>query len=97
MIIRPIRFVSELFVFLLEAAFVYGVIILAMIAFAIYLFAPFYHTDVVTVIEYVPVPIIETVEKVVEPVLECLRIDGCAINFAADTLEEYCPDCIIRR
>ena len=97
MIIRPIRFVGELFVFLLEAAFVYGVLILAIIAFAIYLFAPFYHSDVVTVIEYVPVPIVETVEKVVEPVLECLRVEGCTLNYAAETLEEYCPDCIIRR
>tara|TARA_Y100000034_G_C6770527_1_gene343726 strand:- start:519 stop:806 length:288 start_codon:yes stop_codon:yes gene_type:complete len=95
MILSPFKFVYELFVFLLEAAFVYGLFLLTTFLIVVWMFA---NPETITVTEYVHVPVIKTVIKeTVEPVLECLRVEGCVLNYAAETLEEYCPDCIIRR
>ena len=88
--LSPIKFIFELIGFLISAAFVYGLALIASVTFLIYGI-----TDIKsrpnTIVEYVNV-IEETVEKA--PELICIRLSGCKINDNAKTEEEYCPTCI---
>ena len=95
--LSPIRFVFELIGFLISAAFVYGLALIATIAFIAYAITtlePQYETVVktVTVVE------MHEVTKFVEkgPELVCMKISGCKIVHDAKTEEEYCPTCIMK-
>ena len=95
--LSPIRFVFELIGFLISAAFVYGLALIATIAFIAYAITtlePQYETVVktVTVVE------MHEVTKFVEkgPELVCMKISGCKIVHEAKTEEEYCPSCVMK-
>ena len=88
--LSPIIFVFELIGFLISAAFVYGLALIAAIAIIWYGMIELKSRE--TVVEYVPV-----VENVVEMTTEtvdnvCNRIAGCRI-FWDRTGKEICPDC----
>ena len=95
--LSPIKFVFELIGFLISAAFVYGLALIATIAFIAYAITtlePQYETVVktVTVVE------MHEVTKFVEkgPELVCMKISGCKIVHEAKTEEEYCPSCVMK-
>ena len=92
--LSPIKFVFELIGFLLSAAFVYGLALIASVTFLIYGISSLpkepeirYETVVETVTEYVPVA---------KPELTCDRIAGCEVFPSAKTEEEYCPTCVVK-
>ena len=86
MLLKPFRILYELFVFALQAAFLYGLALIA--AIALIAWAIVVHREPTTVKEYVTVPATEVVEKI-ETVKEtvtvktpakervCKRIEGC--------------------
>ena len=98
--LSPIKFVFELIGFLLSAAFVYGLALIAAVTVIGYAIAdikankPIIETvtEVVTVVER------HEVTKFVEkgPELICERIAGCEIFPNAVTEKEYCPTCIVK-
>ena len=98
--LSPIKFVFELIGFLLSAAFVYGLALIAAVTFIGYAIAdikankPIIETvtEVVTVVER------HEVTKFVEkgPELICERIAGCEVFPNAKTDEEYCPTCVVK-
>ena len=95
-LLSPFRFIFELIGFLLSAAFLYGLALIAAFAVISYGISTMpkvepeviYEERVVT--EYVPV-----LEKK-KPELTCDRIAGCEVFPNAVTEKEYCPTCIIR-
>ena len=95
--LAPIIFVFELIGFLISAAFVYGlglIATVALIAYAITTLEPRYETVVktITVVE------MHEVTKFVEkgPEWTCTRLSGCKTFPNAKTEEEYCPTCVIK-
>ena len=95
--LSPFIFVFQLIAFLIQAAFVYGLALIAtvaLIAYAITTLEPRYETVVktVTVVE------MHEVTKFVEkgPELICMKISGCKIVHDAKTEEEYCPTCVMK-
>ena len=80
--LSPIKFVLELIGFLISAAFVYGLALIAAITIIWYAIA----NNPETIIEYIPV----AVENVVEST--CNRIDGCRVWWD-ETGKEICPEC----
>ena len=80
--LSPIKFVLELIGFLISAAFVYGLALIAAITIIWYAIA----NNPEPIIEYIPV----AVENVVEST--CNRIDGCRIWWD-ETGKEICPEC----
>ena len=103
MLLKPFRILYELFVFALQAAFLYGLALIAAIAFIAWMIAE--HREPTTVKEYVTVPATEVVEKIEtvketvtvktpEKELVCERISGCETFPNAPTMEEYCPSCV---
>ena len=98
--LSPIKFVFELIGFLLSAAFVYGLALIAAVTVIGYAIAdikankPIIETvtEVVTVVER------HEVTKFVEkgPELICERIAGCEVFPNAVTDEEYCPTCVVK-
>jgi hypothetical protein len=87
----PFVFVFELIGFLISAAFVYGLALIAAVTFLIYGI-----TDIKSrepIVEYVNV-IEDTVEKA--PELVCMKLSGCKIFDGAKTEEEYCPSCVMK-
>ena len=98
--LSPIKFVFELIGFLLSAAFVYGLALIAAVTVIGYAIAdikankPIIETvtEVVTVVER------HEVTKFVEkgPELICERIAGCEVFPNATTDKEYCPTCVIK-
>jgi len=95
--LSPFKFVFELIGFLISAAFVYGlglIATVALIAYAITTLEPRYETVVntVTVVE------MHEVTKFVEkgPELVCMKISGCKIVHDAKTEKEYCPTCVMK-
>ena len=93
-LLSPIIFVLELIGFLISAAFVYGLALIAAVTFIWY--------GVTTIPKGEPEIIYETVIETVEievektPELTCERIAGCATFPNALTEEEYCPTCIMK-
>jgi len=81
--LSPIRFIFELIGFLISAAFVYGLALIAAVVFLTYMIADLESRE--PIIEYVNV-VEETIDNV------CNRIDGCRI-FWDRTGKEICPDC----
>ena len=94
--LSPFRFIFELIGFLLSAAFLYGLALIAAFAVISYGISTMpkvepeviYEERVVT--EYVPV-----LEKK-KPVLTCDRIAGCEVFPNAITEKEYCPTCVVK-
>ena len=89
--LSPFKFVFELIGFLLSAAFVYGLALIASVTFLVYAITDIKSRE--TTVEYVNV-IEETVEKA--PELVCIKLSGCKINVDAKTEEEYCPSCVMK-
>ena len=80
--LSPIKFVFELIGFLISAAFVYGLALIAAITIIWYAIA----NNPEPIVEYIPV----AVENVVEST--CNRIDGCRVWWD-ETGKEICPEC----
>jgi|TARA_B110001454_G_scaffold213150_1_gene230885 hypothetical protein len=80
----PFVFILELVSFVIQAAFVYGLVLLAGIIFIVYMINDAKSRK--TIIEYIPV----AVENVVEST--CNRIDGCRVWWD-ETGKEICPEC----
>ena len=86
MILTPFRIVYDLIMFALQAAFVYGLMIIGGIVIFAWLMTG---AEPTVVYEYV-----EVIKPTIEPIFECFKLDGCRLFSDASTLEEYCPDCI---
>ena len=83
--LSPIKFVFELIGFLISAAFVYGLALIAAITIIWYAIA----NNPETIVEYIPVAV-ENVVEVTEST--CNRIDGCRVWWD-ETGKEICPEC----
>ena len=83
----PITFILELFAFAIQAAFLYGLALIAAITFLTWVIAQ--HPQTTTVTEYVTVPVAEVVEEIE---IECLQIAGCRVFY--ENGKEICPDCV---
>ena len=97
--LSPIKFVFELIGFLISAAFVYGLALIATIAFIAYAITtlePRYEVE--TIVNTVHIVEKHEVIKFVEkgPELICMKISGCKIVHDAKTEKEYCPTCIMK-
>ena len=94
--LSPIKFVFELIGFLISAAFVYGLALIAAVTFIAYgistMKEPEVIVETVTVVEKHEVT--RFLEK--EPTLTCERIAGCEVFPNAKTDEEYCPTCVVK-
>tara|TARA_B000000460_G_scaffold198095_1_gene144703 strand:- start:525 stop:791 length:267 start_codon:yes stop_codon:yes gene_type:complete len=86
----------ELISFLVQAAFVYGLVLIAGILFIVHMINDGKSKE--TIVEYVTVVEMHEVTKFVEkgPELTCIKLSGCKINVNAKTEEEYCPTCIMK-
>jgi|TARA_Y100000296_G_scaffold33397_1_gene38679 hypothetical protein len=94
--LSPFLFVFELIGFLISAAFVYGLALIAAVTFIAYGISTTGKPK--TIIETVTVVEMHEVTKFVEkgPELTCTRLSGCKINIDAKTEEEYCPSCVMK-
>ena len=92
----PFVFMLELISFLVQAAFVYGLVLIAGILFIVHMINDGKSKE--TIVEYVTVVEMHEVTKFVEkgPELTCIKLSGCKINIDAKTEEEYCPSCIMK-
>ena len=87
--LSPIKFVLELIGFLISAAFVYGLALIAAITIIWYAIA----NNPETIVEYVPVAAENVVEITTETIDNvCNRIDGCRVWWD-ETGKEICPEC----
>ena len=94
--LSPFVFVFELIGFLISAAFIYGLALIASITFLVYMIGDMKSRE--SIVEYVNVIEKHEVTKFVErgPELTCIRLAGCRINVDAKTEEEYCPTCVMK-
>ena len=94
--LSPFVFVFELIGFLISAAFVYGLALIAAVTFIAYGISTTGKPK--TIIETVTVVEMHEVTKFVEkgPELTCIKLSGCKINVDAKTEEEYCPSCVMK-
>ena len=92
----PFVFILELVAFVIQAAFVYGLVLIAGILFIVHMINDGKSRN--TVIEYVTVVEMHEVTKFVEkgPELTCTRLSGCKTFPNAKTEEEYCPSCVMK-
>lgn len=94
--LSPFKFIFELIGFLISAAFVYGLALIAAVTIIWYgiidLKSKEPIIETVTIVETEEV--IKYVEK--EPELTCDRIAGCEVFPNALTDEEYCPTCVVK-
>jgi len=94
----PFVFIFELISFLVQAAFVYGLVLIAGILFIVHMINDGKSRN--TVIEYVTTSVVEMheVTRFVEkgPELTCTRLSGCKTFPNAKTEEEYCPTCVMK-
>ena len=92
----PFVFIFELISFLVQAAFVYGLVLIAGILFIVHMINDGKSRN--TVIEYVTVVEMHEVTKFVEkgPELTFIKLSGCKIFDDAKTEEEYCPSCVMK-
>jgi len=92
----PFKFVFELIGFLISAAFIYGLALIASVTFLVYMIGDMKSNE--TLIEYVNVVERHEVTKFVEkgPELVCMKLSGCKIFDNAKTEEEYCPSCVMK-
>ena len=87
MLPSPFRILYELFVFALQAAFIYGLALIAAITFLIWVI--YQHSQSTTVTEYETVHVGEVVEVIEN---ECLQIAGCRVFY--ENGKEICPECV---
>ena len=94
--LSPIKFVFELIGFLISAAFVYGLALIAAVTFIAYGISTMKEPEVI--VETVTVVEKHEVTKFVErgPELTCTRVTGCELFPNAKTEEEYCPTCVMK-
>jgi len=92
----PFVFIFELISFLVQAAFVYGLVLIAGILFIVHMINDGKSKE--TIVEYVTVVEMHEVTKFVEkgPELTCTRLSGCKTFPNAKTEEEYCPTCVMK-
>ena len=92
----PFIFILELISFLVQAAFVYGLVLLAGIIFIVHMINDGKSKE--TIVEYVTVVEMHEVTKFVEkgPELTCTRLSGCELFPNAKTEAEYCPTCVMK-
>ena len=92
----PFTFILELVAFVIQAAFVYGLVLIAGILFIVHMINDGKSKE--TIIKYVTVVEMHEVTKFVEkgPELTCIKLSGCKINVNAKTEEEYCPSCVMK-
>ena len=94
--LSPFKFIFELIGFLISAAFVYGLALIAAVTVIGYAIADIKANkpiiETVTIVETEDV--IKYVEK--EPTLTCDRIAGCEVFPNAITEKEYCPTCVVK-
>ena len=94
--LSPFKFIFELIGFLISAAFVYGLALIAAVTIIWYgiidLKSKEPIIETVTIVETEEV--IKHVEK--EPTLTCDRIAGCEVFPNAITEKEYCPTCVVK-
>jgi len=83
----PIIFLFELIGFVIQAAFVYGLVLIAGIIFIVYMINDAKSRE--TIVEYVPI-VVENVTETIDNV--CNRIDGCRVWWD-ETGKEICPEC----
>ena len=90
----PIIFLFELIGFVIQAAFVYGLVLIAGIIFIVYMINDAKSRE--TIVEYVTVVEMHEVTKFVErgPELTCTRLSGCKTFPNAKTEKGYCPTCV---
>ena len=94
--LSPFKFIFELIGFLISAAFVYGLALIAAVTVIWY--------GISTMPKNIePEVIVETVVEYVEkeseptiPTITCDRIAGCEVFPNAVTEKEYCPTCVIK-
>ncbi len=94
--LSPIKFVFELIGFLISAAFVYGLALIAAVTFIAYGISTMKEPEVI--VETVTVVEKHEVTRFLEkgPELICERIAGCEVFPNATTDKEYCPTCVIK-
>ena len=94
--LSPFKFIFELIGFIISAAFVYGLALIAAVTIIWYgiidLKSKEPIIETVTIVETEEV--IKYVEK--EPTLTCDRIAGCEVFPNAITEKEYCPTCVVK-
>ena len=73
--------------FVIQAAFVYGLVLIAGIIFIVYMINDAKSRE--TIVEYVPI-VVENVTETIDNV--CNRIDGCRVWWD-ETGKEICPEC----
>ena len=83
----PIIFLFELIGFVIQAAFVYGLVLIAGIIFIVYMINDAKSRE--TIVEYVPI-VVENVTETIDNV--CNRIDGCRVWWD-ETGKEIWPEC----
>ena len=89
--LSPFKFVFELIGFLISAAFVYGLVLIAAVTFIVYGISTMPKSP-----EVIVETVVEYVEKESEPTITCDRIAGCEVFPNAVTEKEYCPTCVIK-
>ena len=94
--LSPIKFVFELIGFLISAAFVYGLALIAAVTFIAYGISTMKEPEVI--VETVTVVEKHEVTRFLEkgPELICERIAGCEVFPNATTDKEYCPTCVTK-
>ena len=90
----PFIFVFEVIAFVIQAAFVYGLVIIAAMTMLAWVIA----SNPTPEVEYIHSTEIVEVEVEVDnsPKLVCKRLSGCETFTDAKTEEEYCPTCVIK-
>ena len=92
---KPFQIVWEIFVFGLQAAFLYGLALILCIGLIAYVIADsrstFEPQKQVQIVYKDPIQ--EMVVPEDPPELVCTRIEGCETFKNAKTPEEYCPTC----
>ena len=91
--LSPFKFIFELIGFLISAAFVYGLALIAVTAIIWYGISTMpKNIEPEVIVETV----VEYVEKESEPTITCDRIAGCEVFPNAKTEKEYCPTCVVK-
>ena len=95
--LSPFKFIFELIGFLISAAFVYGLALIAAVTIIWHGISTL-PKETETIVETVTVverhEVTRFLEK--EPTLTCERIAGCEVFPNAVTDEEYCPTCVVK-
>ena len=97
-LLSPFRFLFELIGFLISAAFVYGLALIAAFTFIWYSISTIPQVEPEVIVETVTVIERHEVTRFLEkkPSLTCDRIAGCEVFPNATTEKEYCPTCIVK-